>query len=157
MSNIESVQQGLMEIDGALGCAIVDYTTGMLLGSAGAGVDLELAAAGNSEVVKAKLKTMESLGIKGGIEDILITLDDQLHIIRPSLTNEGLFLYLVLDKKQSNLAIASDNSACFMQTSSLNRSYKCAAHPRLNKAPLTLQSVVMLVARWRIICGMTNM
>ena len=106
MANINETIAGMMDIEGALGCAIVDYTSGMLLGSAGAGVDLELAAAGNSEVVKAKLNTMKSLGIDGGIEDILITLANQLHIIRPSLSNEGLFLYQVLDKKNSNLALA---------------------------------------------------
>jgi hypothetical protein len=111
MSNLKETSDGLMGIDGALGCAIVDYTSGMLLESAGSGVDLELAAAGNSEVVKAKLKTMESLGIKGGIEDILITLDKQIHIIRPSLSNEGLFIYLVLDKKNSNLALARRKTA----------------------------------------------
>ena len=106
MSNIQEVINGLMDIEGAIGCAIVDYTSGMLLGSGGGGVDLELAAAGNSEVVKAKIKTMKSLGLNGGIEDILITLDAQLHIIRPSTTNDGLFLYMVLDKKNANLALA---------------------------------------------------
>lgn len=111
MSNVGDAVKGMMEIDGAMGCAVVDYTSGMLLGSAGAGVDLELAAAGNSEVVKAKMKTMKSLGISGDIEDILITLDTQLHIIRPSSSNEGLFLYLVLDKKNSNLALARRKTA----------------------------------------------
>lgn len=111
MSSIKDVLEGLMEIDGALGCAVVDYTSGMLLGSSGGGVDLELAAAGNSEVVKAKMRTMKSLGISGGIEDILITLDTQLHIIRPSTSNDGLFIYLVLDKKNANLALARRKTA----------------------------------------------
>lgn len=111
MSSIESTCKGLMDIDGAIGCAVVDYTSGMLLGSAGGGVDLEMAAAGNSEVVKAKMKTMKSLGIAGSIEDILITLTDQLHIIRPSTSNQGLFIYLVLDKKNSNLALARRKTA----------------------------------------------
>ena len=106
MSNIQDTLTGMMDISGALGCAVVDYTSGMLLGSKGAGVDLELAAAGNSEVVKAKLKTMKTLGIDGAIDDILITLAEQLHIIRPSSSNEGLFLYLALDKKTANLALA---------------------------------------------------
>lgn len=111
MSNLNDVTNGLMSVGGALGCAIVDYTTGMLLASEGSGVDLELAAAGNSEVVKAKLNTMKSLGIDGGIEDILITLKTQIHIIRPSMTNQGLFLYLVLDKENTNLALARRKTA----------------------------------------------
>ena len=106
MSNIKDSLTELMKIDGALGTCIVDYSSGMLLGSEGGGVDLDLAAAGNSEVVKAKMKTMKSLGIKGEIEDILISLETQLHIIRPSIQNEGLFIYLVLDKDKSNLALS---------------------------------------------------
>lgn len=106
MSNIKESLVGLMAITGALGSAIVDADSGMLLGGQGGGVDLELAAAGNSEVIKSKMKTMESLGIQGGIEDILITLSDQLHIIRPSVSNSGLFIYLVLDKGTANLALA---------------------------------------------------
>lgn len=106
MAKIDASLKELMSIDGAMGCCIVDYTSGMSLGSAGAGVDLELAAAGNSQVVKAKMETMASLGIKGGINDILITLDEQLHVIRPTEKHAGLFIYLVLDKAKSNLALA---------------------------------------------------
>lgn len=105
MATIAETVNAMMEVDGAQGAAIVDFNSGMLLGSAGGGVDMELAAAGNSEVVKAKLKTMRSLGLTSQIEDILITLSDQLHIIRPSSANEGLFLYLVLSKS-ANLALA---------------------------------------------------
>jgi len=106
MANIDASLKELMSIDGAMGGCIVDYTSGMSLGAAGSGVDLELAAAGNSQVVKAKMETMNSLGIKGGISDILITLDTQLHVIRPTVKHEGLFIYLVLDKAKSNLALA---------------------------------------------------
>jgi hypothetical protein len=106
MANIEASLKELMGIDGAMGGCIVDYTSGMSLGAAGSGVDLELAAAGNSEVVKAKMATMKSLGIKGEINDILITLDAQFHIIRPTAKHDGLFIYLVLDKAKANLALA---------------------------------------------------
>ena len=106
MANIDASLKELLEINGAVGCCIVDYTSGMSLGASGSGVDLELAAAGNSQVVKAKMDTMKSLGIKGGIEDILITLDSQLHIIRPAVKHAGLFIYLVLDKSKANLALA---------------------------------------------------
>lgn len=106
MSTIENSLKELMDIDGAVGACIVDYTSGMSLGEAGGGVDLELAAAGNAEVVKAKMTTMSNLGIKGAIDDMLITLEDQLHVIRPTAQHESLFIYLVLDKAKSNLALA---------------------------------------------------
>ena len=106
MQNVKStLDSALATIDGAMAIALVDYTSGMMLGSAGGGINLELAAAGNSEVVKAKLRTMDSLAIKGGIEDILITLDDQYHIIY-LVPSQKLFMYLVLNKERSNLAMA---------------------------------------------------
>lgn len=107
MSNLKESLVELMQIEGAVGCSVVDFDSGMLLGSAGGGgLDLEFAAAGNSEVVKAKLRTMKGLGIAGNIEDILISLDNQYHIIRPCATHRGLFIYLVLAKSKSNLAFA---------------------------------------------------
>ena len=106
MSNINDSLQDLMSLDGAIGGCIVDYMSGMVLGMAGGGVDLELAAAGNSQVVKAKVATMKSLGIQGEIEDMLITLESQIHIIRPTHNHEDLFIYLVLDKTKANLALA---------------------------------------------------
>ena len=60
----------------------------MALGTAGGGINLEIAAAGNTEVVRAKLRVAKSLGITGGIEDILITLQDQYHLIRPLTKKE---------------------------------------------------------------------
>ena len=106
MASIDGALQELMTLDGAMGGCIVDYMSGMILGMVGGGVDLELAAAGNSQVVKAKMETMNSLGITGGIDDILITLDTQIHIIRPTAHHQGLFIYLVLDKTKGNLALA---------------------------------------------------
>lgn len=106
MSNITQTLIELAEIDGAMCSSLVDSSTGMILGDSGSGVDIELAAAGNSEVVKAKLNTMKNLKIKERINDILITLDTQYHIITPLTKHEGLFIYLVLSKSKSNLALA---------------------------------------------------
>lgn len=111
MSNIQESLNNLLTADGAMCSALVDANSGMMLGSAGTGVDLEVAAAGNTEVVRAKLKTMSLLKLNDGIEDILITLGRQYHILRPVAKKPGLFLYFVLDKAKSNLALARRKAA----------------------------------------------
>lgn len=106
MSNIKESLDKLMEIDGVQAVALVDYTSGMLLGEAGGGLDMEVAAAGNTEVVRAKMKTAKALGIDDVIEDMLITLSSAYHIIRPVAHENGLFLYVVADIEKANLAMA---------------------------------------------------
>lgn len=106
MANIKQSMDELMTCDGAICAALVDSSSGMILGQIGTGIDLEVAAAGNTEVVRAKLKTMRGLGLNDVIEDILITLGKQYHILRPMARKEGLFVYLVLEKSKSNLALA---------------------------------------------------
>lgn len=106
MANISESLATIMTIDGCMAAALVDYNSGLVLGKAGAGLDLDLAGAGNTEVVRAKMKTMKSLNLKEDIEDILITLGSQYHIIRPLVKKPGLFLYVVLQKDRANLALA---------------------------------------------------
>jgi hypothetical protein len=111
VANVEvSLKEMMAGTEGALGAAVVDYTSGMALGTLGGSknLDLTVAAAGNTDVIRAKVRTMEALGLKGQIEDILITLDSQYHLIRliTGRGGNGLFLYLVLDKARSNLAMA---------------------------------------------------
>lgn len=110
MANIETGLKDMMEIEGAIGAAVVDYSSGMALGtlSSTKTLDLEVEAAGNTEVVRAKMRTMDQLGLNDAIEDILITLSGQYHVIRPltSKKGQGLFLYLALDRNRGNLALA---------------------------------------------------
>lgn len=106
MATIEEGLNKLMELDGALGAAVADSKSGMALGTIGGGVNLEIAAAGNSEVVRAKQKVMETLGLNDKIEDILITLGKHYHLIRLMEKSPNIFLYYVLDKKKANLAFA---------------------------------------------------
>lgn len=105
MDAVQATLDGLVAgAPGALGAALVDLESGMCLGTSGTGLDLDVAAAGIVEVMKAELRVMRSLGIEGGIEDVLITLESQLHVIRPVGTT--CFLYLVLDRAEGNLALA---------------------------------------------------
>ncbi|MFD8702370.1 hypothetical protein ACFV1W_07080 [Kitasatospora sp. NPDC059648] len=105
-----ALKQAMTSIEGAIGAALVDYNSGMALATLDGpgGLDLNVAAAGNTDVVRAKMRTMDMLGLQDGIEDILITLSSQYHLIRPlaGRTGKGLFLYLALDKGRANLAMA---------------------------------------------------
>jgi predicted regulator of Ras-like GTPase activity (Roadblock/LC7/MglB family) len=97
----------LSELPGYIGACVVDSSTGMVLAMDGGGrLDLELAAAGNTEVVRAKRRTIASLNLKDGIEDILISLHNQYHLIRPLEVNDQIFVYVALDRKVANLALA---------------------------------------------------
>lgn len=109
--SIDVALKEAMTISGALGVALVDYDSGMSLGTLGGGdwLNLDVAAAGNTEVVRAKMRVMASLALNDSIEDILITLGHQYHLIRPLVPTKGtstLFLYLVLDRERANLALA---------------------------------------------------
>ncbi|MFB6518462.1 hypothetical protein [Streptomyces sp. NPDC056401] len=111
MANVDTALKDIMtSVEGTLGAAVVDYSSGMALGTAGGGRDLDLAvgAAGNTDVIRAKVRTMEHLGLTDAIEDVLITLGNQYHLLLLCTGHgkETLFLYLVLDKRKANLAMA---------------------------------------------------
>jgi hypothetical protein len=111
VANIETSMKEAMTIEGAIGVALVDYTSGLTLGVMGGGatMDMNVAAAGNTDVIRAKVRTLEMLGLGDSIEDILITLDSQYHLIRllqGRRNGEALFLYLSLSKSRANLGLA---------------------------------------------------
>ena len=82
----------------------------MALGTLGGGkgLDLTVAAAGNTDVDPGEDPHYGDAGYQGGIEDVLITLGSQYHLIRliKGRGGNGLFLYIVLDKSRANLAMA---------------------------------------------------
>ena len=106
--NYDKAVAEMLSVDGALAAAVVDFSSGMMLAGGGSpAIDLEIAAAGNTEVMSSKMmKTMKMLGLNDSIEDMLITLGKQYHLMRPLKNHDGLFLYSVLDKSKSNLALA---------------------------------------------------
>ena len=110
MASVDTALKEAMTIEGSIGVALVDYNSGMALGTLGGtkDFDLNVAAAGNTDVVRAKMRAMEMLNLGEGIDDILITLRHQYHLIRPvqSRSGKGLFIYLALDRQRANLAMA---------------------------------------------------
>jgi hypothetical protein len=112
MNNVSETLLSALELDGALGVALGDWKTGMCLGFNGTNTPafpldrLELAVAANAEVIRAKHKAVISIESTDKIEDILITLTTQFHLIRLTQTLDGLFFYLALDRGKGNLALA---------------------------------------------------
>ncbi|MEU7165325.1 hypothetical protein AB0A70_11860 [Streptomyces morookaense] len=106
MDTVGTVLEQALAIDGATGVAIVDFQQRRVLGclDRGSGLDMDKVAYGDSDVMRAKLYTLELLGYTpDSVEDILITLDRELHMIRPlpRLREGGVFIYLVLDRAQA--------------------------------------------------------
>ncbi|MCI1186773.1 hypothetical protein MON38_05035 [Hymenobacter sp. DH14] len=102
------VQDVLNDLPGLLAVAVVDINSGMALASHSNSPSLnpETAAAYNTEVVKQKQKAMSALKLTGeNIEDILITLSNQLHLIKLAGTK---FIYLAVNSRDTNLAIARE-------------------------------------------------
>ncbi|MBD3679872.1 MAG: roadblock/LC7 domain-containing protein [Rhodobacteraceae bacterium] len=95
----------LEALAGFVGACVADAESGMVVLSIGE-FDFELAAAMNAEVLKAKRRAVRGLRLDDEIEDILISLGKQYHLIRPLSAEQSLFTYLVLDRTQASLGLA---------------------------------------------------
>lgn len=93
------------DINGFIGASIVDLGSGLPLASSSVrpDFDLEVASAFNSEIVKNKKRTIDALGIEGDLEDMLLTLNTQLHLLK--MLDDDLFIHLAADRQATNLAL----------------------------------------------------
>lgn len=96
----------LKAIEGFKAASLVDANTRLLLASYGSGIDIDIASDGNAAVLNTKRRVVDLLGLDDVIEDILISLGKEYHLIRPLVKHPDVFLYLVLDRKKSNLGLA---------------------------------------------------
>jgi predicted regulator of Ras-like GTPase activity (Roadblock/LC7/MglB family) len=107
MQNLQqSVEAILDAIPGSLAVSIAEIESGMCLASKSKDSNLEpeLAAAYNAEVVKQKTKAKMALGLGDQqIEDILITLTNQYHVLT-ILPGNVYFIYTATNR-ETNLAI----------------------------------------------------
>lgn len=109
--SLDAALEKLMSFDGALGVAIVDSESGMVLAKAGSGVDIDLSAAGASTILRARLASTRALGSNEKIDDVLISLTSQVQIIHPLPNKPSIFTYLIGDKSRSSLAMARYKAA----------------------------------------------
>lgn len=105
-SLLETINKVEADVHGVIASAVVDMESGMTLAAKSnrSDFDLTVASAYNSELVKQKLKIMRALGLNAALEDMLLTLTDQIHLIK-LLPGEGTFLYLAAERSGTNLAI----------------------------------------------------
>ena len=97
------------EIPGFIAASLVDLDSGMTLGARSSRSDFDLTAASayNSEMVKQKYKIMKALNLNTTLEDMLLTLGDQIHLIK--IVSPQSFIYLASDRASSNLAIVRNS------------------------------------------------
>lgn len=107
------------DVAGVIATAAVDLESGMTLAAKSnrSDFDLTVASAYNSELVKQKMKIMRALNIKTMLEDMLLTLGDQFHLIK-LLPGNTSFLYMAVDRGSTNLAIL--RSAVHKHTAALD-------------------------------------
>ncbi len=99
-----NAQDGLGELlllDGARYVSLIDYNSGITLKAVGR------PSVGNTEIVRSMMMTLRTLGVvKQDVEDVLLTLKNEYHIIRPAHAKKGTFLYYVLNRQKANLVLS---------------------------------------------------
>ena len=110
----------LAKLDGFVVAALIDSHEGLALMVQGEAFDLKLAARGQTEVLRAKRRVAHQLKLDDRIEEILITMQHQYHLLRPLKTNAEVFIYLVLERHLANLAWARFELRVFEQSLDLS-------------------------------------
>lgn len=100
---LDEIQSG---IPGVYAVSIVDIESGVTIAARSTGnLDPEVASAYNVEVVKSKFAAIKALGLKEKINDILISLSTQVHVLKIT-PNEKYMLYLAADASKVNMGMA---------------------------------------------------
>ncbi|MCB9587675.1 MAG: hypothetical protein H6718_19890 [Polyangiaceae bacterium] len=106
ISNIPEALRQLDDLDGLLGASLVDADARNVLAVVGgATIDLELASLSSVELLSAHRKSIHRVGLVEQIEDIVVTLQAQYHVMRPLKRHPQVFIYAVADRSRSNLAL----------------------------------------------------
>lgn len=96
-----------MQVEGAVAVALVDIRSGRCVRTSGRSAAMRLgafAAVGAKTLYAASALNRQSGGDR--VEDIVIALNSQYHLIRPVGSGERIFLYCAFDRAQTNLALA---------------------------------------------------
>jgi predicted regulator of Ras-like GTPase activity (Roadblock/LC7/MglB family) len=99
----------MLSIDGLLGCAVVDGTTGLVLARESREdqpADLDLSAAASAQVLRAHRLAARSMGLSEQIDEVMVSAGARQQVLRTVSRHPDLFLLALLDKHRANLALA---------------------------------------------------
>lgn len=99
----------LAGLDGVFGCAVVDAGTGMILAKQvrdDHALQIEMAAAASTQVLRAHQHAARDLGLTSEVDEVMTSAGPRHHVMRTVSRHRGLFLFAILDKQRTNLALA---------------------------------------------------
>ncbi len=101
----------MIKLEGMLGCAIVDAGNGLILArdtpeDAIPGLDLDIAAAACTQALKAHKAAARNMGMPEPIEEIMTSAGSRHQVMRQLSQYPDLFLFVLLDRQRTNLALA---------------------------------------------------
>lgn len=99
----------MLSIDGLLGCAVVDSTTGLVLARESREdqpADLDLSAAASAQVLRAHRLAARNMGLSEQIDEVMVSAGARQQVLRTVTRHPDLFLMALLDKHRANLALA---------------------------------------------------
>lgn len=108
-SRAKQALAGMLTLDGLLGCAVVDSTTGLVLARElreDQPVDMELAAAACAQMLRAHRLAARNMGLSDHIDEIIISAGARQQVMRTVTSHPDLFLVALLDKQRTNFALA---------------------------------------------------
>ncbi|MDQ6630042.1 MAG: hypothetical protein M3Z29_16595 [Pseudomonadota bacterium] len=100
---------GLLKLDGLLGCALVDSSTGFVLAHDARDdqpLDMELAAAAAAQVLRSHQEAAQRMGLSDPVDEIIVTASGRHVMIRAMQRHPDMFIVALLEKNRTNLALA---------------------------------------------------
>jgi DNA-binding response OmpR family regulator len=93
------------DVAGFIAASLVELETGATLGALTTRQNVDLSAASTfvAELVKQQIQLMRTLAVGGALQDMLLTVDGQLHMI--SIITPTRFVHLAADRDSTNLAL----------------------------------------------------
>jgi predicted regulator of Ras-like GTPase activity (Roadblock/LC7/MglB family) len=96
-------------VEGLLGCAVVHASSGFALarhGSAEQPFDVEIASAAAAQALRAQRLCASNLGLEAPVEDVMVAAGSRLFLLRTVARHPDVFVFALLDKQRTNLALA---------------------------------------------------